>query len=66
MALARVKNRLRPGYDAAATAGYRDVIVNLRLRSDAARAAGVADHVCEVLLGGGRGGRAGGRGGGWQ
>ena len=62
VALVRVKNRLRRGYDAAATAGYRDVIVNLRLRSDAARAAGVADHVCEVggaRLEGRKGGGAG-------
>ena len=57
VALARVKNRLRPGYDAAATAGYRDVIVNFRIRSAAARAANVADHVCEVR--GGVGGREG-------
>jgi hypothetical protein len=48
VAIARVKNRLRLGYDARATAGYRDVIVNLRLLSAPALDAGVADHVCEV------------------
>ena len=48
VAVARVKNRLCASYDAAATAGYRDVIVNLRIRSADAFRAGVAEHVCEV------------------
>ena len=48
VAIARVKNRLRVGYDAGATAGYRDVLVNLRLVGAPALDAGVADHVCEV------------------
>ena len=48
VAVVRVKSRLRGDYDSGATAGYRDVIVNLRLRCAAALAAGVAGHVCEV------------------
>ena len=46
----RVKNRLDPGYDAAASAGYRDVGLNLRLLSAQARELGVEAHVCEVQL----------------
>ena len=37
-------------YDGAATAGYRDVALNLRLRTAAAIELGVDAHVCEVQL----------------
>jgi hypothetical protein len=46
----RVKNRLDPELDAAASAGYRNLAVNLRLASPEARALGVETHVCEVQL----------------
>ena len=46
----RVKNRLSPRYDSAQSAGYRDVAVNLRIRTDETRWLGVAGHVCEVQL----------------
>ena len=50
VAVARVKNRLDPDLDAAATAGYRNLAVNLRLVTPEARALGVETHVCEVQL----------------
>ena len=46
----RVKNRLDPAHDAAASGGYRDVGLNLRLDSDKTRQLGVDGHVCEVQL----------------
>ena len=46
----RVKNRLDPGYDARATAGYRDVAVNLRVVGLGAAELGLDTHVCEVQL----------------
>jgi hypothetical protein len=46
----RIKNRLDPDYDASASGGYRDVNINLRLRTGAARRVGVDSHVCEVQL----------------
>jgi hypothetical protein len=48
VALVRVKSRLRGDYDAAATAGYRDVLVNVRLLSAEAARCKVYGHVCEV------------------
>ena len=46
----RVKNRLDPDYDAAASAGYRDVALNLQLVSAQAGQLRVDLHVCEVQL----------------
>jgi hypothetical protein len=46
----RVKNRLNPCYNAAASAGYRDVGLNLRLLDPQALGLGVETHVCEVQL----------------
>ena len=48
--LLRVHNRLRPSFDASATAGYRDVLLNLKLRTQDTEALGVHNHVCEVQL----------------
>ena len=45
-----MKNRLDPSYDAAASGGYRDVALNVRIASAAAAALGVDGHVCEVQL----------------
>jgi hypothetical protein len=51
VAAVRVKNRLHPRHgDAAATAGYRDVRVSLRVATAEAAALGVAGHVCELQL----------------
>ena len=46
----RVANRMDPGYDGRASAGYRDVALNLRVGSEAAARLGVERHVCEVQL----------------
>jgi hypothetical protein len=45
----RAKNRLDDGV-AAAAGGYRDVALNLRVATAAARSMGVDGHVCEVQL----------------
>ena len=45
-----VKNRLSPDYDVRVTAGYRDVIVNLRLRTESARRLNLDNHVLELQL----------------
>jgi hypothetical protein len=39
-----------PDYDGCASAGYRDVSLNLRVVGAAARRLGVEGHVCEVQL----------------
>ena len=46
----RIKNRLDPDYDAAVSAGYRDVGLNLRLVGSEPRSLGLHAHVCEVQL----------------
>ena len=46
----RVHNKLRPTYNAATTAGYRDVLVNLLLTTEGTKRLGVENHVCEVQL----------------
>ena len=46
----RIKNRLDPAHNAARSAGYRDVALNLRVMCAAARRLGVDTHVCEVQL----------------
>ena len=45
----RIKNRMDPTYDAR-DSGYRDVAMNLRLRSADAQCLGVDTHVCELQL----------------
>jgi len=46
----RVKNRLSLAYSGKQTAGYRDVMVNLQVVTDEARASGALLHICEVQL----------------
>jgi hypothetical protein len=46
----RVKNRLDPAYDSGASAGYRDVALNLQLANAQTGALGVDTHVCELQL----------------
>ena len=52
LSVVRVKNRFAASYPAAASAGYRDVGLQLRLAGAAAEAAGPAGslHVCELQL----------------
>ena len=50
VALARIKNRMHPAFDAAVSAGFRNVALNLRIQSAEARRMGVHGHVCEVQL----------------
>ena len=47
----RVKNRLHDGYDGSATAGYRDVVLNLRIETAETRRLGIETHINEVRLG---------------
>jgi ppGpp synthetase/RelA/SpoT-type nucleotidyltranferase len=46
----RVKNRMAENYNARISAGYRDILVNLRLKSDHVRKLGLDLHVCELQL----------------
>jgi hypothetical protein len=46
----RVKNRFTLAYDSGLSAGYRDVGINLRVRTRGTRALGAAAHVCELQL----------------
>ena len=46
----RVKNRLDPHYNTRASAGYRDVLVNLRIDTPVTSELCAAGHVCEVQL----------------
>ena len=48
--IVRLHNLLDPSYSAAHSAGYRDVHVNLRMRTPAVLAGGAWGHVCEVQL----------------
>jgi hypothetical protein len=46
----RVKNRLDPTFDPAQTAGYRDVLLSIRISTAETCTLGVDLHVCEVQL----------------
>ena len=48
--LVRVGNRMDPDYDGRASAGYRDLALNLRVATEATARLGVGMHVCEVQL----------------
>jgi len=48
--LCRAFNRLRLDFDSAESAGYRDLLLNLRLDTPETRRMGVDGHVCEVQL----------------
>mmetsp|Transcript_7721 Transcript_7721/g.18787 ORF Transcript_7721/g.18787 Transcript_7721/m.18787 type:complete len:515 (+) Transcript_7721:1989-3533(+) len=50
MVVLRIKNLMNPSYDAEKTAGFRCVIVNLRIVSDSTTYFGVDTHVCELQL----------------
>jgi hypothetical protein len=46
----RIKNRLDINYKASMSAGYRDVMINLRISNELTKALGVDRHLCEVQL----------------
>ena len=46
----QVKNRLDPAYDSAKSAGYRDVLVTLRLVNEETVSMNVENHICELQL----------------
>jgi hypothetical protein len=46
----RLNNRLDERYDGAATAGYRDVSLNLRLSAQDTQLLGLNGYVCELQL----------------
>jgi hypothetical protein len=46
----RVKDSMRAGHNPRLTAGFRAVVLNMRIDTDETRALGVERHVCEVLL----------------
>ena len=48
--IVRIKNRYTPGYDAAQSGGYRDVLLNLQICTPEALLFGVEAHVCELQL----------------
>ena len=48
VSIVRVKNRLDPGYNPAG--GYRDVCLNLRIKTEETTEMGADLHVCEVQL----------------
>jgi hypothetical protein len=50
MEVISVKNKLDPAHDAATSACYLDVALNLRVVCTAERRCGVDTHVCEVQL----------------
>ena len=46
----RIKNRLDPDYDSAASAGYRDVLVNICIDNEETSSINVHHHVAELQL----------------
>mmetsp|Transcript_13017 Transcript_13017/g.20459 ORF Transcript_13017/g.20459 Transcript_13017/m.20459 type:complete len:133 (+) Transcript_13017:153-551(+) len=50
VAIHRVKNRLELNYNDEASAGYRDVLINLRIVNTATKSLGLDIHVSEVQL----------------
>mmetsp|Transcript_5673 Transcript_5673/g.18249 ORF Transcript_5673/g.18249 Transcript_5673/m.18249 type:complete len:132 (-) Transcript_5673:251-646(-) len=48
--LVRAKNRLDPGQDSAASCGFRNLSLNLRVDCAESRRLGAETHVCEVQL----------------
>ena len=46
----RMKNRFDPELDSAASAGYRNLAINLKLVTEETQSLGIELHVCEVQL----------------
>ena len=45
-----MKNRMDPEYDSTESAGYRDVMLNLRIITEQSCNLGCETHVCELQL----------------
>jgi len=48
--IVRIKNRLHPTYDATMSAGYRDVLVNVKIQNAVTTSLNVHHHIAEVQL----------------
>mmetsp|Transcript_16961 Transcript_16961/g.26269 ORF Transcript_16961/g.26269 Transcript_16961/m.26269 type:complete len:269 (+) Transcript_16961:227-1033(+) len=48
--IVRVKNRLHPEYQSDQSSGYRDVCINLMIRTEETEKLGISNHVCELQL----------------
>lgn len=48
--IVRIKNRLHTAYNSRESAGYRDLLLNLRIETEMTMMVGVETHVCEVQL----------------
>jgi len=46
----RIKNRMSDNYDARQTGGYRDCLVNVRIKTELTKKLGLDNHVCELQL----------------
>jgi len=46
----RIKNRMSQKYDARHSRGYRDCLVNLRIKTELTKKLGLDNHVCELQL----------------
>jgi hypothetical protein len=46
----RIKNKLNPAFDSGPYGGYRDVAINLRLKTAVTICLGLESHVCELQL----------------
>jgi len=46
----RIKNRMSDTYDARRSGGYRDCLVNVRIKTEMTKKLGLDNHVCEVQL----------------
>jgi len=46
----RIKNRMSDNYDARQTGGYRDCLVNVRIKTELTKKLGLDSHVCELQL----------------
>mmetsp|Transcript_16310 Transcript_16310/g.44257 ORF Transcript_16310/g.44257 Transcript_16310/m.44257 type:complete len:124 (+) Transcript_16310:3625-3996(+) len=46
----RIRNRLDLGHEAADSGGFRNVVVNLQIKSTKAIEAGISDHICELQI----------------
>ena len=46
----RISNKMDPDYDGRASAGYRDVALNLQITTEESQRLGVDSHICELQL----------------
>ena len=48
--IVRIKNRLDPAFDARQSGGYRNVAINLRIKTAQTIALGIDLHICSLQL----------------